>query len=110
MVRRGCIFLGHGLSQDFRTVNLFVPPDQVIDTVEIYHKDHSRYISLRFLANFVLRHDMQQDVHDSVEDARAAYELYKMAQEMSAAGTFEAFLDRLYEEGKRADWRVGVEE
>jgi len=108
LMERGCIFLGHGVGKDFLTVNLYVPPNQVIDTVIIYHKDRTRYISLRFLANYVLKRDMQQDVHDSVEDAKAAYELYLRALQLKKEGTFDVFLDELYEFGKKTDWRVGV--
>ena len=55
LVDRGCIFVGHGLQQDFWTANLAVPPTQIIDTLDIYHKPAQRFISLRFLANFVLK-------------------------------------------------------
>jgi len=57
LVERGCIFVGHGLQQDFWTANLAVPASQIIDTVDIYHKPAQRYISLRFLANFVLKRE-----------------------------------------------------
>lgn len=110
LLERGCIFLGHGLSQDFLTLNLYVPPSQIVDTVEIYHKPRMRYISLRFLTNFVLQRDMQQDVHDSVEDARAALELYRKALEFQSNGTFDSFLDQLYAFGQKSDWKLGIEE
>ena len=55
LVDRGCIFVGHGLQQDFWTANLAVPPTQIIDTLDIYHKPAQRFISLRFLTNFVLK-------------------------------------------------------
>jgi PAB-dependent poly(A)-specific ribonuclease subunit 2 len=110
LVERGCIFVGHGLKQDFWTSNLVVPPCQIIDTVEIYHKPAQRYVSLRFLANFVLRRDMQQDIHDSVEDATAAFELYKKAVALKGLGKFDELLDDLYAHGQNADWKVGVEE
>lgn len=84
-------------------------PCQVIDTVEIFHRERMRYISLRFLTNFCLKRDMQQDVHDSVEDAMAALELYQKADEMIQAGTFDAFLNKLYEFGQRTDWRLGID-
>ena len=109
-MERGCIFLGHGLSADFLTSNLYVPPHQIIDTVELYHKDRHRFISLRFLANYVLERDMQQDVHDSVEDALTSYELFLRAKELAANGAFERFLDELYENGQRTSWRLGVDE
>jgi PAB-dependent poly(A)-specific ribonuclease subunit 2 len=108
-MERGCIFLGHGLSTDFLTANLDVSPHQIIDTVELYHKDRHRFISLRFLANCVLERDTQQDVHDSVEDAMTSYELFQRAKELMANGTFERFLDELYESGQRVNWRLGVD-
>lgn len=105
----GCIFLGHGLSTDFLTANLYVPPHQIIDTVELYRKDGHRFISLRFLANYVLGRDTQQDVHDSVEDAMTSYDLFQRAKELMANGTFERFLDELYANGQRVNWRLGVD-
>lgn len=109
MMESGCIFVGHGLQQDFWTLNLTVPDSQIIDTVDIYHKPAQRYISLRFLTNFVLGRDMQQDTHDSVEDALAAFELYKRAVELKKVGKFEKLLDELYAYGQRTDWKLGIE-
>ncbi len=109
LLERRCIFLGHGLSTDFLTANLFVPPHQIIDTVELYHKDRHRFISLRFLANYVLGRDTQQDVHDSVEDAMTANELFQRAKELMANGSFPRFLDELYENGQRVNWKLGID-
>lgn len=107
---RGCIFVGHGLSQDFLVVNLFVPPSQVIDTVDIFHKDRMRYISLRFLANFLLGRDMQQDTHDSIEDASMAYQIYLKALSFKKDGTFEKVLNDIYEFGQKTEWKLGVDD
>lgn len=37
LAHRGVIFVGHGLSKDFRVVNLQLPDTQVIDTVNVYY-------------------------------------------------------------------------
>lgn len=98
--------MGHGLRQDFLTVNLFVPPNQIIDTVDIYRLDNRRFISLRFLVNYLLRRDMQVEVHDSIEDSRAANELYRKALELKQNGTFDETLRKIYETGQKTDWKV----
>jgi PAB-dependent poly(A)-specific ribonuclease subunit 2 len=105
---QGCIFVGHGLRQDFATVNIAVPPNQILDTVEIFHQPGVRYISLRFLANHVLGRDMQQDTHDSVEDALAAFGLYEKALEWKSEGIFDKRLQQLYTYGQKTDWKIGV--
>jgi PAB-dependent poly(A)-specific ribonuclease subunit 2 len=109
LMEQGCIFVGHGLRQDFATVNLIVPPNQILDTVEIFHQPGMRYISLRFLANCVLGRDMQQDIHDSVEDALAAFELYEKALEWKQQGVFDKKLQEIYTHGKKTDWKLGLE-
>lgn len=110
LLERGCIFVGHGLKQDFATVNLIVPPHQILDTVEIFHQPGARYVSLRFLANYVLGRDMQQDTHDSVEDARAAFELYRKALEWKKDGVWEQRLQDMYSYGEKTSWKIGVGE
>jgi len=109
LLEQGCIFVGHGLKQDFSTLNLVVPPHQILDTVEIFHQPGTRYISLRFLANYVLGRDMQQDTHDSVEDARAAYELYQKALQWKKEGVWEQRLRELYSYGDKTSWKLGVD-
>jgi PAB-dependent poly(A)-specific ribonuclease subunit 2 len=110
LLEQGCIFVGHGLRQDFATVNLVVPPHQILDTVEIYHQPGMRYISLRFLANYVLGRDMQQDIHDSVEDALASFELYEKALEWKERGVFDKTLQEIYTYGQKTDWKLGIDE
>lgn len=121
LVDLGCIFIGHGLSKDFRIISashsvccvtaslisilsapdIFVPPEQVIDTVDLYFlPSRSRRLSLRFLAWFVLGENIQTDTHDSIEDALSALRLYKAYQVFESAGTFDEKLDELYREGK----------
>ena len=90
-------------------VNLVVPSHQIIDTVGIFHQERMRYISLRFLANYILGRDMQTDTHDSVEDAMAAFEIYLKALELKKNGQFQKALSDLYEHGRKTDWKLGVE-
>jgi len=110
LLDQGCIFVGHGLKQDFSTVNLVVPPNQILDTVKIFHIPGRRYVSLRFLANFVFGRDMQQDTHDSVEDARAAHELYCKALDWKKEGIFEKNLQELYSYGEKTSWKLGMKD
>ena len=107
---QGCVFVGHGLRQDFATVNIVVRPSQILDTVEIFHQPGMRYISLRFLANYVLGRDMQQDIHDSIEDAMASFELYEKALEWKEQGVFDQKLQQIYSYGQRMDWKVRHDE
>jgi PAB-dependent poly(A)-specific ribonuclease subunit 2 len=53
---------------------------------------------------------MQQDVHDSVEDALAAFELYRVAVELKRNGEFDKVLNDLYEYGHKNDWKIGVDD
>ena len=62
---------------------------QVVDTVALYRLPHQRKLRLRFLASYVLREDIQQTTHDSIEDARAAVLLLHEARRLQAAGTFK---------------------
>jgi len=110
LLDQGCIFVGHGLKQDFSTVNLVVPPNQILDTVKIFHIPGRRFVSLRFLANFVFGRDMQQDTHDSVEDARAACELYCKALEWKKEGIWDKSLQELYSYGEKTSWKLGMKD
>ena len=87
-------------------VNLFVPPCQIIDTLHIFHLKGRRYISLRFLVNYLLQRDMQVEIHDSIEDSRAANELYLKALEFKENGSFDEILRKIYERGNQTDWKV----
>ncbi|KAL4065261.1 PAB-dependent poly-A-specific ribonuclease subunit PAN2 [Scleroderma citrinum] len=106
LVDRGCIFIGHGLSKDFRIINIHVPPDQVIDTVDLYFlRNRQRRLSLRFLSWYVLGENIQTETHDSIEDARSALRLYKAFQEFEERGVFDEKLEELYREGRQYNWK-----
>ncbi|KAJ7724179.1 ubiquitin carboxyl-terminal hydrolase-domain-containing protein [Mycena maculata] len=106
LVDRGCTFIGHGLSKDFRIINIFVPPDQVIDTVDLYFlKARQRRLSLRFLSWFVLHENIQTDTHDSIEDARSALNLFKAYHEFESHGVFDQKLEELYKEGRQYNFK-----
>jgi len=87
--------------------DILVPPEQVIDTVEIYRLKGHRKIGLRFLAWYLLNKDVQRDTHDSVEDARTSLELYKRSLELKRKGIFERTLEDVYEYGGIHGWEVG---
>lgn len=81
--------------------DIFVPPDQVIDTVDLYFiRARQRRLSLRFLAWYILKEDIQQETHDSIEDARSALLLYKAYQRFEEEHIFDEKLEELYRVGK----------
>ncbi|GAA5954496.1 hypothetical protein JCM21900_005967 [Sporobolomyces salmonicolor] len=110
LVDLGCVFIGHGLNKDFRIINIYIPPEQIIDTVNIYHLPHrQRKLSLRFLAWAVLHSAIQSDTHDSIEDARTALQLYEHHNRLEAEGTWEETLEEVYQQGKQTNFKVPIE-
>lgn len=106
LVDLGCIFIGHGLPKDFRTINIVVPSSQVVDTVSIYYDPlRHRKLSLRFLVWFLLKQEIQLAEHDSIEDARSALLLYKKYLTFCEEGRFADVLDDVYESGKRLGFK-----
>lgn len=112
VVDLGCIFIGHGLAKDFRTISrssldradadIFVPPEQILDTVKIYTTpSRQRRLSLRFLAWFLLHTEIQTASHDSIEDAKYALMLYRAYLEYEREGRFEEIMEQIFEEGQR---------
>ena len=98
----GCIFIGHGLPKDFRTINIHVPRAQVLDTVELFFlKSRQRKLSLRFLAWYLLKEDVQLGNHDSIEDAHTALKLLRKFEEYRDAGIIDTMIDEVYREGKK---------
>jgi len=104
LVDVGCKFIGHGLKKDFRMINIAVPPEQVIDTVELFYLKRHRKLSLRFLAAYLLRIDIQQETHDSIEDARTALRLYEVYQHLVATKQVDIALQEIYDWGQQFGW------
>lgn len=98
------MFVGHGLKQDFRVINIFVPPESILDTVELFYLGH-RKLSLRFLASYLLGEAIQGRTHDSIEDARTALNLYKKYEDFKKDDILDEKLKEIYEEGRKRNFR-----
>jgi PAB-dependent poly(A)-specific ribonuclease subunit 2 len=105
LIDLGVVFCGHGLDQDFKILNLIVPPNQIIDTVKLYQLPNQRKIGLRFLSFVLLKQDIQAEIHDSVEDAKIALALYHLYLKFQESGTFQKVLTKLYEIGRSYNWK-----
>lgn len=58
------------------------------------------------LNNIITGIKIQSETHDSIEDARAALQLYKKYKQLEAHGKIGDELGKLYEAGKTLNWRV----
>ncbi|EPE04927.1 pab-dependent poly -specific ribonuclease subunit pan2 [Ophiostoma piceae UAMH 11346] len=107
LLNLGCKFLGHGLKQDFRVINIQVPKAQIIDTIDLFFlKARLRKLSLAFLAWCVLKENIQLETHDSIEDARTALKLYRKFLEYDDAGILEMQLQEIYREGRDCNFKA----
>jgi PAB-dependent poly(A)-specific ribonuclease subunit 2 len=106
LLNLGVKFLGHGLKQDFRVINIHIPKAQVIDTIDLFYlKTRLRKLSLAFLAWKVLKEDIQMETHDSIEDSRTALKLYRKYLEYSDAGILNKMLQEIYVEGQKVNFK-----
>lgn len=107
LLNLGCVFVGHSLANDFRTINMHVPKRQVVDTVDLFFKPSlHRKLNLKFLAWCVLREKIQEDTHDSIEDATTALKLWRKYEEFMDAGVLEQMLDDIYATGTQVRFRA----
>lgn len=106
LLNLGCKFLGHGLKQDFRVINIHVPRSQVIDTIDLFYlRSRLRKLSLAFLAWYLLKEDIQLETHDSIEDSRTALKLYKKFLEFQDAGILDMMLQDIYRAGRDVNFK-----
>lgn len=102
LLNLGCIFVGHSLANDFRTINMHVPRNQVVDTSNLFFlPEYKRKLNLKFLAWCVLKESIQQDTHDSIEDATTALKLWRKYEEFIDAGVLEQMLNDIYATGSQ---------
>jgi PAB-dependent poly(A)-specific ribonuclease subunit 2 len=106
LLNLGCKFLGHGLKQDFRVINIHIPRVQIIDTIDLFFlKSRLRKLSLAFLAWYLLKEDIQLETHDSIEDSRTALKLYRKYLEFQDAGILETMLQDIYRAGRDVNFK-----
>lgn len=60
------------------------------------------------MAWYLLQDYIQQDSHDSIEDARTALLLYKKYKEFKEQGIFEEKLKEIYDLGKKYGYKPPV--
>jgi len=100
LLNLGCVFVGHGLTSDFRHANMFVPESQSVDTSLLFKKGE-RTLKLSLLADFFLKEEIQSGNHDSIEDARTALRLWRRYQGFEREGVVEERIEDVYRYGRK---------
>jgi PAB-dependent poly(A)-specific ribonuclease subunit 2 len=92
-------------SNHYWSLDLLVPPSQVMDTVNLFHMKGQRKISLKYLAWYLLGLNIQRETHCSIEDARTALALYKIYLDVQKKDQFDALLHEIYTVGRSLKWQ-----
>ncbi|GME83161.1 unnamed protein product [Ambrosiozyma monospora] len=107
LLNMGCVFVGHSLGGDFRTINIRIPPAQIRDTAEFFYlKKEKRKLGLKFLVYHLCHERVQTGNHDSIEDALSALKLYRKYLELERSGQLEDTLTRIYLEGQFSRFKI----
>lgn len=80
----GKIIVGHGLENDLAALKLFYPKKYIRDTAHFNlfrYYNNGRAPSLKELTKEYLHRDIQINNHDSIEDAFAVLQIYKLHQQ-----------------------------
>ena len=86
-------------------INIVVPPEQVIDTVELFHFKRQRKLSLKFAATYLLGEDIQGEA-PAIEGASHRVKLYEKYLDLQARGEFESELLEIYRFGKKHGFKT----
>ncbi|CAB0007562.1 unnamed protein product [Nesidiocoris tenuis] len=85
-ILRGRILVGHSIKNDLEVLFLSHPRQRIRDTAKFFRKGGARTPSLKNLANQYLDVTIQEGEHSSVQDARAAVQLYNMYRKQWEVG------------------------
>lgn len=101
------IIVGHSLTSDQEVLDIEFDWKRIRD-VSLFpaFKKGNKKSSLKDLAEKYLEIEIQNGEHSSVEDARAALELYKMYQKLIDDFSREAFFRLKRKKEKRLDWEM----